>query len=783
MSGKVTVILVLLLGFMLVPQGTAYADGIIIPDPPPGMIHPPMRSLDIKYHYVNTEIRGQIAVTHVDQVFYNPNDWIVEGTYFFPIPKDAAVNEFILWIDGEPVSGEILEAGEARQIYEEIVRNLQDPALLEYAELGAVRARIFPIPPGGERRIELEYTEILKNEGGLIEYSYPLNTEKFSREPIESVRIHVDIESDNPIRAAYSPSHPISLDYESDQVLAIGYEESNVKPDRNFSVLFSVGDTDAIHLMSFQNPDDIADPDGYFLLMIAPRLRVEDAAVPKDVILVLDQSGSMEGEKFTQATTALKYILENLNPEDRFNLVSFSTGTRMFENELQPAAQANDAIEWVDRLSAVGSTDINRALLEAASLVDRERPTYVIFLTDGLPTEGVTDSDQIIRNLEENASSNIRLFAFGVGYDVDTYLLDSLSTENHGVSTYVIPGEPLDEYVSAFYEKISTPIMTDLELDLGNLVVRDLYPSPLPDLFAGSQIIIVGRYQDAEAMDITLKGVVNGQPQEYLFENQPLADNSDHLDFESSLPRIWATRKIGYLLRQIRLNGPNEEVIDQIISLSIRFGIVTPYTSYLVTEPIPLGSSELDRLAEKEMGERLQSASAPSYGQDAVEEAAGQNKLQDASTAMEVPEESYNAIRILGERTFINVNGTWIDTGYDPDVMTTLKVAFLSDDYFALTRAYPSLAAAFSLGEQVIAFGGDAVYQVVPIGDDTDPIELPEDINEPVKHPIQISVLGEDEDDSGSIEDNPESGRQFPPCIKGMIPLVIASLFIRIRRK
>jgi Ca-activated chloride channel homolog len=198
------------------------ADGIIIPEPPPcrggdcppfPFPHPrPISQLVIRYHHVDVKIEDQLAVTHVDQVFYNPNDWAVEGTYMFPLPLDAVVTQFILWVDGEPVEGKVLDAQEARRTYEEIVSSLRDPALLEYIGRGALQASIFPIPPKGERKIELQYTQALPADRGLINYVYPLNTEKFSALPLESVVVRVEIESSQPVRAVYSPSHPVNID-------------------------------------------------------------------------------------------------------------------------------------------------------------------------------------------------------------------------------------------------------------------------------------------------------------------------------------------------------------------------------------------------------------------------------------------------------------------------------------------------------------------------------------------------------------------------------------------
>lgn len=435
------------------------------------------------------------------------------------------MTNFTLWIDGEPVKGEILSADEARRTYEEIVREMQDPALLEYADRGAVRARIFPIPTGGERRIQLEYTQALTAEGGLVRYVYPLNTEKFSTQPLDEVRVSVDLRASQPIRAIYSPSHPVAVSPEDDFHATVGYEEYNLRPDTDFVLYYSIGESEALHLVSYRDPADSVDQDGFFLLLLAPRPDTAVQPVPKDVILALDRSGSMEGEKFIQAQKALKYILGNLNPKDHFNVISFSTGLELYARDLRETSEINEAIDWVDRQSAVGSTDINRALLEAAAMADPERPTYLIFLTDGLPTEGVVENGQILNNFTASAPRSLRLFSFGVGYDVDTFLLDSLAQEHHGTSTYVLPGEALDEVLSSFYARVSTPVLMDLQLDFGELSTYDLYPNPLPDLFAGSQIVVVGRYREGGRTNITLTGTVNGQPQTFTFPDQVFAAN------------------------------------------------------------------------------------------------------------------------------------------------------------------------------------------------------------------------------------------------------------------
>lgn len=722
----------------------ARADGIIIsppcpiedcPPPPcfelpcPPFPPRPIEQLDIRYHHVTVSIEDQIAITRVDQVFYNPNSWKIEGTYVFPLPLDAVVTNFTLWVDGQPVQGQVLDAEAARKYYEDTVRELRDPALLEYIGRGAVKASVFPIEPEGERRIQLEYSQALTAENGLVQYTYPLNTEKFSRVPLEDVQIRVEIEGRQAIRAVYSPTHPVDITRGTQTSALVVYEAKNTRPDSDFSLYYSIGESEAFHLFSYRNPSDPSDPDGFFMLMLAPKPGVEqgDAQIAKDVLLVLDRSGSMDGEKFQQAQAALRYILQQLNEEDRFYLQTFSSGVETYANGLRASSEVNEALAWVDRLQAEGSTDINRALLEAAAVADSERPTYLIFLTDGLPTEGEVDRADILDNFAKAAPVNLRTFAFGVGYDVDTFLLDTLTQDHQGRSTYVRPGEALDESLSAFYEKIRMPVLTDVSLDFGALATYDMYPSPLPDLFSGSQVIVVGRYREGGTQNVTLHGDVNGEPQTFRFAGQTFVEDSQgSTGVVETLPRLWATRKVGALLNRIRLQGPDEETVQQIVKLSIRYGIVTPYTSYLVGEDMPLGADAQEKIAEQAYNQ-AQAVPMQASGAAAVDRAAEEGKMlaADVAPAVEQPELSGGAesvepgagqaaqLRVIGARTFLLQGGRWIDTTFDPQKMRAEQIVFLSEEYFQILAEKPELAAAFALGDQVTVVLNGQAYTVV----------------------------------------------------------------------
>lgn len=718
----VLVTLVMLLGTVL----PALADGIILPPPPPPGPFTDPAWLTIRYHHVDVTIDNQVATTRIDQVFVNEGTSVAEGTYLFPVPQGATVSEFTMWVDGEPIQPQILEADKARQIYNDIVRQLRDPALLEYVGTNAIQANVFPIPPGDERRIEIEYQEVLDVDNGLVHYVYPLNTERFSARPLEDVSVTVEIKSNDEVQAVYSPSHPVAVDQPDPFHARVGYEAANVLPDTDFSLYYSVSPEDIdLNLLTYR---ESANEDGFFMLLLAPPLEVaEDVAIPKDVIVVLDQSGSMAGQKWDQGRTAVEYVLDNLNPEDRFNVVVFSTGSRIYARGLQSPAEAPSATRWVNGLEAIGGTDIDGALTNALAMADPERATVILFVTDGLPTEGETEIDEILANAEANAPANVRLFSFGVGDDVDTFLLDQLAQDNRGTSAYVRPGERIDEEVGALYAKVNAPVLTNISVDIDGVMVDDQYPAvPLPDLFAGTQMVLVGRYRDsAEDVTIRLRGEVNGETQTFMYDGLDFPGNAgggSGTDAEVFIPRLWATRRIGALLDQIRLQGENSELVDSVVRLSIRYGIITPYTSFLIQED-DIFSQTGRNMIMQEAEDSMDLAFGQSAGAAAVDAAEAISGARSAEAPAAMPTAMQNkagefvdtreVIRQVRDKTFVFRDGVWIDTVYDPETMTTEVITFLSDQYFDLVGTNPVLGDYFGLGQQVIVVIDGLVYEVV----------------------------------------------------------------------
>lgn len=771
-----------------VPASASFAQE---PTPPDIIIEPPIlppiwniEGLRIEYQKINVTIDQQVATTHIDQLFVNDNDWMLEGIYLFPLPAEATVSQLTMWVNGTPIEAKILPKEEARAIYDEIVRQLRDPALLEYVGSSAIQANIFPIPPHEERRIEIEYQQIVPAENGLIRYLYPQSTNLYTNLPIESQSIHLDISSNEAIRAIYSPTHAVAISREGEFRATVGFEEANVTPTQDFELYYTVSpEAIGLNLLSYKEINE----DGSFLMLISPTVETNpNQIVAKDVVIILDSSGSMEGEKMSQAKAAAQYIVEHLHPQDRYNIISFSTGIRLFVPNLIPASSNPDYATFIDRLEAVGGTNISAALLEAVAQGDSERPLTIIFLTDGLATEGITDTPLLLDAVKQAAPTSTRLFAFGVGDDVDTLLLDSLTANHRGTTTYVRPTQAVDEVVSGFYAKVSTPVLADISIEVDGVVVEQLYPQTLPDLFAGTQLILTGRYRQGGPATITLRGNINGNEQNFTYTDISFQTTGG----DAFIPRLWATRAIGHLLNEIRLHGESSELVQSIINLSIRYGIITPYTSYLIEEDDIFSQTSREEMAEEAMAD----FAAPSEvsGADAVDEASAASGLANAeapapmATAELIIDGEAKSIQemvqLIGSKTFIYRDGMWIDTAYNPDSQTPEQVGFLSDPYFDLLTAAPDLGQYLALGDQLIVVYQGVVYQIVP-GTGQSEVTLPDEVAIPQTTQTPPSNTAQPSVSTPTPTNNrPQAGGISVCGLSLAAPLMLLGLGLRKRR-
>jgi Ca-activated chloride channel family protein len=567
----------LVVAVLLSGSAAADAQGLLIPE---DRSLPPLAMLQ---HKVRITIDDQLAVTSVEQTFRNPTNRNLEATYIFPVPSGASVNRFSMWVNGKETKGELVEANKARDIYNSIVRRTQDPALLEYIGNNLLRLRVFPIPPRGDQKVALRFTSVAGKEGNLVEYVYPLKTDGKAMSTLQEFSLTATIKSEHNVTNVYSPTHSISLKRDSDKEVAVTFDQNQALLDKDFQLFYAIGDKDVGLTALLHRP--LKSEKGFFTLLISPRMQAPKRyQVPRDLVLVLDTSGSMRGPKMEQARKALKYCLDNLGASDRFGLINFATTVNCYEDKLLPAnaEQVARAKKWVEDLEATGGTAINDALASALELRSKEegRSFTVVFFTDGQATVGEINANKIVQTTLAKNTANTRIFTFGVGDDVNATMLDQVADKTRAVSTYVRPSEDIENKVSGLYSKISNPALTNLKLTATNdIKFSEVYPPELPDLFHGGQLIVLGRYSGKGAAAVKLSGRVGMEEKEFVYELTFLDKTGEEREF---VEHLWARRKVGYMLDQIRANGEKPELVQEVVRLAKKYGITTPYTSYLV---------------------------------------------------------------------------------------------------------------------------------------------------------------------------------------------------------
>jgi hypothetical protein len=750
-----------------------FAQGVLFPDPNPRIAFPhPIpgpHPLKVKLLRIDTRVQGQVATTRITQVFHNDLDFAIDGVFFYPLPEDATFVDFATWDGDKKLRGEVLEREEARNRYLSIVRRSWDPGLLEYAGANLFQARVFPVPARGEKKIEFAYSQVLKADHGMVAYAYPLQSgTRANPQPLGEVVFTVSIEADQGIRTIYSPTHKIDIHREGERQANLSFEGKNVQPARNFQLFYSLSNADfGMSLMTYREGAD----DGYFMIIFAPKVEQDKSSVvPKDITFVLDTSGSMDDRgKLEKALSSIKFGVRKLNSEDRFNIVVFNTESRKFRDGLvQASSDAKDAaVQFLERQTASGGTNINDALKDALDAFGSgDRPRYLVFATDGLPTVGESDPSRILRDVSADNSRKVHIFSFGVGYDVNTFLLDQLAARNYGVADYIAPEEDLELKLSNFFEKVSAPVMTDMDIDWGNLRVFDAYPRDLPDLFRGTQLTVIGRYSGSGSLPLVLKGKIRQESRSLRYEKNEFPTVSTSNDF---LPRLWAMRKVGYLLDQIRMSGENAEVKNEIIKLAKKYGFVTPYTSYLAADErnmitgITTTTSRVSNLQMAPsggigsgsgaglgpgqsggMGGGMgigsgggigygsgggmgggvgggigsgvapyvvgKSISAPATPQDTVQASVGLKNMKAAEIA--APPATATT-KWIGSKEFVLRGDVWTDTAYDPDKkLDVVDLVFGSEALLKTITSDKQLAAYAALGKNVVVVYGGKVYRI-----------------------------------------------------------------------
>jgi Ca-activated chloride channel homolog len=708
----------LLLALAMLGGAALRADGFIVVPRPPGPGPASPFPLEVVRHDVRVEIDGMLATTTVDQEFHNPNASRLEGYYLFPLPAGAVIEDFSMWIDGRETRAELLDAAKARGIYEDIVRRLRDPALLEYDGRGVFRMRVFPIEPLGNKRIKISYHEVLEKNNGSIAYLYPLGTEKFSARAIPEVGIVLNIRADAPLAAIHCPTHSVRITRPAVDRATVSYHGTDTLPDSDFKIFFTpAAGRLGFSLLAFRP----AGQEGTFFLSATPDPAGADALIAeKDILFAVDTSGSMSGRAMEQAQKAMAYCLGRLKRGDRFNVIRFATEAEAFFPGLTSATPASlaRAKEFVANWQAAGGTNFEEALkLALDEGMTAGRPRLIVLVTDGKPTIGETGDDALLRLVQRARTGSLRIFPVAIGSDINTHLLDRLAEETRAFRTYIAAGEEIESGIARFYDRIGSPALSDIRLAVsGPVRLVQTYPRELPDLFRGSTLTLVGRYQGSGPATITLSGRLNGRSEAFTFHAGFPAESHDH-DF---LPALWAARRVGFLLDQIRLHGEEKELVGEVTRLARQYGIVTPYTSYLIVED-EKGRARRGDLAENDM--TLGGVPAPALAAREREEFAAlkdksgsgsvraSSELQKLNQAQAVSEtraaddamrQAGRGLKSIQGQAFYFAAGAWVDARIQAAAKRPVtRMAFASADYFALLKKRPELAAVLALGRNV----------------------------------------------------------------------------------
>lgn len=716
--------------------------------------------------HIDVEIRDQVAVKTYNCTFKNPNPQaVVGGECYMELEPGAQVDDMSVWVDGKEMKAEILDVDKAKSVFTDIVKNGGSPALLEYFGNQLITTKVPRVAPNGTVTVKLKYTTVLKKKGGLVRLQMLNTNPKALMQPLKSASVSVKISSQDPIKNLYSPTHKIKIEEEKDWDVVVKWDQDNYMPKHPFVLYY---DTDQQKVGAGLVAQRELDEEGSFMLMLSPTVgqgegRITDKEIlPKDVVFCVDTSGSMlQGNKMQQAKTALEYCVKHLRSGDRFNIVPFSTTARAFAEkglvEFNEESQQK-ALRYVQKLSARGGTAIEEALERSLThLGDGDRLKMVLFATDGLPTIGERDPNEILKSVYKKNTNGVRMFVFGEGFDVNTKLLDFLALNHRGEADYILPDEDIAKKISHFFDRVGSPIMTDLKVEFEGLDVKDVFPRNIKDVFRGEQIIVYGRYNGHGEKTVKVTGRVNGKQESFTYKLDFPEISED--DKNSFVPRLWAGKKVDYLLSEIRkTDEPPKELVEEVTYLAKRYGIITPYTSYLMTDDIAMssGKQQQGQLLFRTRalgagggfgGNALPAASAPaganiagrpaadldaatvrkagveaakklsefrrdqSGGSDALdrfaEEALESKSEADGKSRGGRKRSALQALRYIGTRTFYSSNKVWYESGFDSQkdkIAKTVKVG--SEGYVELLLKDGRLAKYLALGDVVLKVDG-----------------------------------------------------------------------------
>ncbi|HLA91114.1 MAG TPA: VWA domain-containing protein [Gemmatimonadaceae bacterium] len=662
---------------------------------------------------VRADLDGRVVRYEVTETYVNRGGVVGEADYLLPLPKGAAFEDLALSINDEMVTGETMGADRARAVYEEIVRRLRDPALVEWMGHGLLRTRIFPIQPGEEKRVVVRFRAVAEREGDALRLDW-LGTRR-GNDTGGNESFVLTYENGGAFGDAYSPTH--SLQRSNDRGRHVVRAEGARGP---LTVLVPVrhGNGAAIALLAHAASGE----DGYALITLSPPARAA-RETPRDVVFVLDVSGSMSGRKMEQARAAGRALLQTLTSADRFRVIDFSSDVRAFRDGWAAATSANvrEALAYLDALRANGGTNIQAALEEAlrGDAPDGRLP-LVLFLTDGAPTVGETRAEAIAQRAADLRRQR-RVFTFGIGADVNAALLEQLALQGRGTATFVRLEESVERAVGIVTERLTRPVVTDVQIRVDGVRLYGMQPQGSIDLFAGQDLVVLARYAGArESALLTVGGRGADGPVQWTARVSLPARAGEN----AFVARLWAVQRVGYLSAERRRTGGNPELDAELRQLGERYGIPTELTSYLVTEPgMRLSAGAAGAAGAVGAGGRDAaqlrplSSNAAAPAMDRFEAAKAAAEQRSARTLADLDERlrKDESSRIAGTHTFRLRDSVWTDTR-PLDGARVVRIRAFSPAYFEVVRRLPELGPLFAVGERVRTHGRRVAIEIAEDG-------------------------------------------------------------------
>jgi Ca-activated chloride channel family protein len=537
--------------------------------------------LEIREQDVRVTINNGVVVTQVEQIFHNTEARQVEALYTFPVPKGASVADFSMWINGREMVGEVVEKQRARQIYQSYKQTRKDPGLLEQTDFKTFEMRVFPIAPQADQRVRITYYQELDFDHDWATWVYPLAT---ATRPGIDARTHgrfaltLDVKSEVPIAALESPSHgkAFVMVHPDDHHAQASLETAEGDLGRDVVLAFHLARPHTgVDLIASQEGKE----DGYFLLTLTAGEELATRSEGMDYVFLLDVSGSMDEDgKLDLSRGSLAAFIQALGPQDRFEVLTFNAAAQELFKSLKPAAEPSKTATaaFLDSQSARGGTVLEPALRAAYRYKDADRPLNVVVLSDGMTDQGERAT---LLHLIRERPAGTRVFAIGVGNEVDRALLEQLAEDAGGLAAFVSRGDDFERQAQAFRRKLLRPAASDVQIDVQGAEVYDLEPQKLPNLYYGMPVRLYGRYRQAGPVKVRIQAEVGGQLLDRTvdLEVPPHADNPE-------IERMWAWHRVQRLLKEADREGSRDRVTGEIVRLGEAFSIATEYTSFLVLE-------------------------------------------------------------------------------------------------------------------------------------------------------------------------------------------------------